>query len=390
MKRLHTGLAALLCTFSSVACANEDDSLSEELFLLTRCVSLQDCFARFAATSDEGATLLVYRFDGTLVAALESGQTTRDRYIPIFSASKWITATTILAGVDGSAPGGAVMTLNDTAQTVLGGVATFPSGLQNAPLRDLLAFTSPFYSSSNRGSQDACIQNLATGASAAEKNACIQRLINNATQNVASGASFNYNSNHMAVAQRMLEVQAAATWQNYFNAAVANKLGFDTAQAIWYASITDASGDGSLAGAYGLRLSAAHYARFLQMIANGGTFNAQTILATATVNSMNADQYATNTTIGYSQFAAFGYSWHYGFGNWLFCGQPGAAACANDLVNHSFGANGFYPWIDSNRRYFAVLAVNNVGRTGNVGILPASSSSLFFVESIKPFLHQLL
>lgn len=363
---------------------------------LARCKTLNECFDRMAEGSQTGASLQVFTKGGTRVYSRESGTLTSGTYGAIYSASKWITAAVIMAmiGIEEDAPGTFLkpITLATTTGDALGW-----SGAKGAiTVEQLLSLTSGLYSDTNAQGVGSCIMTLPAGASDADKDSCVTSIRDN-TGSDAPGAFFTYNSNHMAVAQRIAEKVAGQTWQNLFKTYVADKLGFTT-EALWYANPRDRTGDGSLAGAYGLWLSADHYARFLRMLINDGLYSDgvlnNQVLKPGKAAVILQDHYGPSTAIKYSQFASFGFRWHYGLGNWLFCSAPdNPAACGADLVNHSFGVNGFYPWIDRNRNYYAVIGVDffraNISN-GIISMIVPNATSLFFAEQAKPFIYQLL
>ena len=205
----------------------------------------------------------------------------------------------------------------------------------------------------------------------------------------------------MAVAQRMAEKKSGLLWSTgnpstgIFEKYLAgpSKLNFDLTKAKWYGETrSTASIESSLSGAYGLQLSGEQYLKIVQMVLNEGTYinpestSRTVILSSSSVTELLKDQYESNTKIGYSQFAGFGYRWHYGLGNWRHCKEPESSSeCDKTLNSHSFGANGFYPWIDRNNNYAAVVAVN-IG----FGNPLESAITLFFGEDMKPKILELI
>ncbi len=395
MVRARKGRAIFIAAAMSLviwtnACTMQDDEpLEDPIFLAgagaaLACKSLAECFTQFAGTTTNGAALMVYKTDGTMVYENTSGATGYDTTVPIFSASKLMTAAVIMAAIDATAG----FDLNTTTGSTLSG---WTGAKANITMRQLLAFTSGLVtvSGSRLSGSESCISSLSASASDADKDACIAQIRDNTSNDYAPGSTFVYNSNHMAVAQRMAEIKTGKAWQTLFNDEIATPMGF-TSEKTWYGNITDKSGDGSLAGAYGLYLSPRDYLNFLRMLLNNGTFNSTTVLTSASVTEIFQDQFESNTTIGYSQFALFGYRWRYGLGNWRFCtNTTDATACDTDLVSHSFGANGFYPWVDRNRGYATVIGVNGI-QPGLLSIIPSSAGSLFFGETIKPYILQSL
>jgi CubicO group peptidase (beta-lactamase class C family) len=357
-----------------------------------KCNSIDSCFNRFARTSDEGAALLVVDEDMNILSERETGNIEVDKHQIIFSASKWVTAATLMAVIEDSVECNTpALTLDSTTGTVLG----WTGKRGQITLRQLLAFTSGLNDKGGSSGQAECIANLPNNATDTQKDACIEK-IRTETKLDEPGALFVYNSNHMAVAQRMAEIACDETWQVLFNRLVATPLGWDTTQSKWVSGLRgEADGDGSLAGAYGLIVSTREYAGLMAaFVREGDARNFKTgtdipgFLSPASITEIMRDQ-SEDSKIGYSQFAAFGYSWKYGLGNWRYCTVTDEEAeCDKDLISHSVGANGYFPWLDRNRGYFGIVAVNNLGRKATLTGLPATANSLFFAETIRPLIHR--
>lgn len=349
--------------------------------IASSCFTIDSCFDQYAKTTDEGASFQVYDQSGNRIYARQS-VLDYNTYRPIASGSKWVTAITAMRAIDCNAGGvaadcgtvntnscnnGAVagaITLSRTTAQVLGWTGTKGT----ITLRQLLSFTSGLNAGGGNGSgQVTCISTLPVGASGTQKDSCVNEIRDQSTG--TPGALFQYNSNHMAVAQRMLEISCGKTWDTIFTQLIVTPLGWDASQAVWRGNYRTAEvTDGSLSGAFGLSISPEHYARMLNALLTNGTAknaagaNIANFLSTTSVTEILADQYQ-GAKIGYSQFSAFGYRWQYGLGNWRFCTTTDIPAeCDRDLISHSIGINGFYPWLDKNRNYMAILAVNNIGR----------------------------
>lgn len=370
------------------------------------CSTLDDCFDRYAKTTDEGVSLQVFDSSMNRIYARQN-TLSYDTYKPIASGSKWVAAVIAMRAIDCSAglasncgnltnnrcqAGGANLSLSTTMSQALGWTGTYAP----VTLRQLLSFTSGLTAGGGGGSgQATCIATLPAVATDAQKDECIETIRTGSTG--TPGALFHYNSNHMAVAARVLEKSCGLTWNEIFTSAIVTPLGWDPTQAVWRGNFQSAttSADGSLSGAYGLSISPEHYSRMMSALLRTGTARSASadvtsFLTSASVNEILNDQYGS-AKIGYSQFSAFGFQWQYGLGNWRYCtATSNPTECDKDLISHSIGINGFYPWIDRNRRYFGVLAVNNIGRKNGLPLLPASSTSLFFSETIRPLIHRLL
>lgn len=395
------------CFFADCLKSVETDKDARSILLAGiagSCFSLDTCFDQYAKTTDEGASFQVYDQSGNRIYARQS-TLDYNTYRPIASGSKWVTAITAMRAIDcntnsgtyagcgtvttGTCVTGGALSLSRTTGEILGWTGTKGT----ITLRQLLSFTSGLNAGGGNGSgQATCISTLPVGATGTQKDTCVSEIRDQSTG--TPGALYQYNSNHMAVAQRMLEISCGKTWNTMFTQLIVTPLGWDASQAIWSGNIrsTEAT-DGSLSGAYGLTISPEHYARMINSLLTNGTAknssgaNIANFLSTTSVTEILADQY-NGAKIGYSQFSAFGYRWQYGLGNWRFCTTTDIPAeCDKDLISHSIGINGFYPWIDKNRSYMAILAVNNTGRKNGLSLLPASSTSLFFAETVRPLIH---
>lgn len=366
----------------------ENFNLLLQAGILSRCTSIDDCFDRFVGTTDEGATFQVFNSSGTRVYARSSGLD-YGTHKPIASGSKWVTAVVALKAIESlNCNTGTTLSLSTTTGQALGW-----TGVKGTiTLRQLLAFTSGLNAGNLNGAN--CIATLPVGSGNAEKDACADSIRDGSTG--TPGELFVYNSNHMAVAMRILEKTCNRTWTQIFTDTLVTPLGWDSTETVWKGNFqSTTTTDGSMSGAYGLTISAEAYARMLSaLLRNGTARNASGdlvgFLSQSGVNEILNDQF-NGATIGYSQFASFGYRWQYGLGNWRFCSTPQIASeCDKDLISHSLGINGFYPFLDRNKGYYAILAVNNLGRKNSLPLLPATANSLFFVESVRPFIHDLL
>lgn len=392
MKFLNLLLNILLVFLLNCNPDVKEDSSSRLLLLLgigSKCGSLDACFDKFVASTDEGASLQVFNSSGVRIYARSSGLD-YSTYKPIASGSKWVTAVVAMRAIQsGTCTTGTTLTLSTTTSQALGWTGTKGS----ITLRQLLAFTSGLNAGNLNGAN--CISSLPTGAGNTEKDACADSIRDNSTG--TPGQLFVYNSNHMAIAMRMMEKTCNKTWNQLFTDTLVTPLNWDSSQAIWKGNTQSdtTTTDGSMSGAYGLTISSEAYARMLSaLLRNGTARNASgdvaNFLSSNNVSEILNDQF-NGATIGYSQFASFGYRWQYGLGNWRFCSVPATPSeCDKDLLSHSLGINGFYPFLDRNRGYYAILAVNNIGRKNSLPLLPPTVNSLFFVETIRPFIHTIL
>jgi CubicO group peptidase (beta-lactamase class C family) len=212
----------LLILFSSILiflvqcrAENETPNYAQSLTYLAiggaQCTNVNDCFDRFVRTADEGASLLVVDKNNRIIHEREQGTIANNRHQIIFSGSKWVTAVIIQRAIQsGSCNTGGALSLNSTTGQVLGWTSR-----NNITMRQLLAFTSGLNDRGGASGQDTCIANLPNNATNAQKDECVNSIRDNTKQDPA-GETFVYNSNHMAVAQRMTEVSCGKSWSQLY------------------------------------------------------------------------------------------------------------------------------------------------------------------------------
>jgi CubicO group peptidase (beta-lactamase class C family) len=153
----------------------------------------------------------------------------------------------------------------------------------------------------------------------------------NATHTAADDGLFYYNGGHF----QKYAVDLGLGGDD--NAALAtelkNYLGSD---------LTFTFGSPQLAG--GVHTSATDYAVFLRKMVNGQLAIAQQLATPAVCTLPSACPQAV-----YSP--ATPYAWHYGYAHWI---EDDPAT--GDGAFSSAGAFGFYPWIDSTKQYYGILA----------------------------------
>jgi CubicO group peptidase (beta-lactamase class C family) len=274
-------------------------------------------------------TLLVGDATGT-VLVYEKGASTADTEYRIASATKWITAATIMRLVEGG-----TLSLSDHPQDYL----TFWTDDAGDPrsqitLEQLLSFTSGFR---GRPGLVPCVRD--EGSSLA---ACVPEIYADFFQ-YQPGTTFFYGPAHMHTAGRMAEVATGDDWPTVVASEIGEPLGI--ADTVSWAL----AGPDHPMPSGGMRTSGASYGRFLQAIAAGE------ILATS--DAVMAEPRTSDLTIGYSPIEPTIGAWTYGLGQWRECdAQSWSATCDADQISSSPGAFGFYPWYDRVRGYWAIIA----------------------------------
>lgn len=274
-------------------------------------------------------TLLVGDASGTLLVH-EKGASTADTEYRIASATKWITAATIMRLVEAGD-----LDLADHPQDHIGfWTSDSADPRSRVTLEQLLAFTSGFRgrpgfvpcSTDETSSIAACVETVYDSFFAYEP-----------------GTTYHYGPAHMHTAALMAERATGSTWQALVIEHVAEPLGF--ADTVSWAL----AGPDHPMPSGGLRTSGAAYARFLTAIAAGE------LLADSRADM--ARPRSVGTTIAHSPIRESIGPWVYALGQWRECDEAAwSAACDAAGVSSSPGAFGFYPWYDHVRGYWAILA----------------------------------
>ena len=157
--------------------------------------------------------------------------------------------------------------------------------------------------------------------------------VHNSDYTDADKGQFYYNGGHFqAYADQVLNLGSLD------NAGLANEMKNQLGQ-----ELNIAYSSPQLAG--GAHMSAADYAQFLRKILSGG-LAIKDHLGEAPVCTLPS---ACPTTAIYSPSP---YNWHYSWGHWI----EDDSSIEDDGAFSSPGAFGFYPWIDSSKQYYGILA----------------------------------
>ena len=115
-------------------------------------------------------------------------------------------------------------------------------------------------------------------------------------------------------------------------------------------------------GGGGLVGTAEDYARFLQMLANGGTLDGRRYLGPSTVAYMTSDHMGDVIRRGPSDVLGPGYRFGLGFAVRTDAGMASIAGSAGDY--YWAGAAGTYFWVDPKEKMFVVFMVQTPGNRG--------------------------
>lgn len=269
--------------------------------------------------------------DGAALLVVVDGETERDRgygsfgtdtVIPIASASKWLTAATMLTLVDDGS-----VSLEDTVAMHL---PQFTGTTGSATIRQLLSHTSGIASASciwnERTSMADCVDSIATSPAS-----------------YSPGTEFAYGNTSYSVAGRIIEVVTGESFEQAFQHRIAEPLGMDR---------TRFEGGSNPVPAASAESTLADYGRFVAMLAADGEFEGRRILSPTSARATEVDAVVGLDTTGDAAVRVTGIP-TYGLGAWR------DIVDANDIgvVTSGNGAYGFYPWIDRVRDAHGVIAV---------------------------------
>ncbi len=262
----------------------------------------------------------------------EKGAFSATASYPIASASKWLTSATIVALVEQG-----VMALDDPPQQYLSYWSTDPADPRSRiTLAQLLSFTAGFH----RGpGEPGCI-----GDASFELQACVQALYA-AGVDAEPGTTYYYGPVHMQVAAAMAEVATGQAWSEVVRLTLGQALGLSVGTGFV----------GRNPRASGAAVSTAvDYAAFLQAQL-AGTYISTGLTELVAERLTGVDIVFRPATITENNV-----DWYYGLGVWRECNKAlWDADCAASVRVSSPGAFGWYPWIDVDADYYAVLAVED-------------------------------
>ena len=287
-----------------------------------------------------GAALLVVR-DGRVLRDRGYGAYDENTVVPIASASKWLTAATMMTLVDEGR-----VSIDDPVSQYL---PEFTGVSGDATIRQLLSHTSGI-------AQADCI--WSTSSTLAD---CVAKVAR-AEPASAPGTTFAYGNTSYSVAGRIIEVVTGESFEQAFEERIARPVGmsstrFDDAHGQFTANpVPAASGQSSLHD----------YGRYVQMIAAGGVIDGHRVLSSDSVFEMERDQVGALSNPSDVAVRTTGIA-TYGLGLWRDVTGPTDAG----VVSSGNGAFGFYPWIDRARNAFGVLLVHDA-ENGSDHAVPAS------------------
>ena len=298
-----------------------------------------------APTTDSGAFDALHRsmqrrvaaddLDGEMVVVADAdrildqrnvGSVAGDTVLPIASASKWLTAATLMTLVDEGR-----LALDDPVADHLPG---FGGAKKDVRVRPRLPHTSGL-------AYDACV-GASTGVTAKE---CAARIAAGPAPSAEPGTRFVYSSVGYEVAAALIEELTGQSFEAAFQERIAVPLGMRHTR-------FDRAGPHAVPAASGTS-TVDDYAAFVAMMANHGvTADGTRVLSADAVDAIERDQVEGIDTRGDPAVQTTGIP-TYGLGVWRDVVGPDDEI----RVLSGSGAYGFYPWIDRRHDTWGIIGV---------------------------------
>lgn len=280
-----------------------------------------------------GVTVMVF-LRGQLLYRVDRGDIASDTQLPIASASKWMAAALVMSVVEEGK-----LSLDEPISKRL---PEFTGEAGAVTLRQILSFTS------GQGSLQGLVDvRQDPGISLAES----ARQIAAIPLQDMPGSIFKYGSPALQIAGALVEQATGESWSQLFEERIARPLGMK--HTVWgnplYPNMAlSAIHNPNLQG--GVTTTADDYARFLSMLAAGGSYWGQRILSPSAVATMETAQ-TRGLPKGFLPPGEAGANLEYALGNW--CEKvDDDGSCG---VVSSPGAFGTYPWINRKTGLYGIF-----------------------------------
>lgn len=288
----------------------------------------QPVVAVLESHSVDDLALIVGTSDGEIFR-YEKGAFSVSDVHAIASASKWVTGATLLTLVDQG-----ILSLDDSPQRYLSYWTDDPLDPRSrVTLEQLLSFTAGFH----RAPSDAgCI-----GDESLTLQACVAELYDEGID-ADPGTTFFYGPVHMQIAAAMAEIATGQPFSEIVRLTLVTPLGLSNATGF----------AGSNPRASGAATSTTlDYAEFLRAQLAGE-------FLPASFDVLIAERLSQVDIVSRPSALEDGLDWYYGLGLWRECDEPNwNASCDAKRRVSSPGAFGWYPWLDVDEGYYAVLAM---------------------------------
>ncbi|NDJ36469.1 MAG: serine hydrolase [Chloroflexi bacterium] len=272
----------------------------------------------------EQIVLMVGTDEGTVFVA-RKGIATEFIAVPIASSTKWLTAATVLRLVEQGE-----MSLDDNPQDYIDWWTGDPADPRSRiTLGQLLSMTAGFWGEPlcvwADGDPDECARN-----------------VYNIWHIYDPGSTFFYSSSHMHIAGLIAAEATGLGFNDIFRLELADPLGMSIDAGYLYPSTNNPF----MAG--GASMNANDYMLFLEALYTGQ------ILADST-DIMYQDWTADPVALAYSPVQSLT-EWHYGLGTWRECpAETWLESCSELRIVSSGGGLGWFPWIDYENGYYALI-----------------------------------
>ncbi len=297
----------------------------------------------------DGAALLVVR-NGITLRNRGYGDYDPNTVVPIASASKWLTAATMMTLIDEGQ-----VSLDDPVSNYL---PKFTGVAGTATIRQLLSHTSGI-------AQADCIWSTTTTLAD-----CVDQVAA-AKPTTSPGTTFAYGNTSYSVAGRIIEVITGLSFEAAFEQRIGGPVGM--------ASTRFDDADGTVTRnpipAASAQSSLHDYGRYVQMISADGEIDGVRVLSPTSVREMERDQVGTLRNPNDFAVRTTGID-TYGLGLWRDVTSTDAAG----VLSSGNGAFGFYPWIDRARNSYGVLLVYDSAHSSDHAV-PASQKIVHQVWS---------
>jgi len=286
-----------------------------------------------------GASLLIAK-DGAVVYRQHFGTFDDSTVVPIASSSKWLSAAVVMSLVDDGLIG-----LDDPVSKYF---PQFTGQKAGMTIRQMFSHTAGIVETGSRQLWNYDI----TMAQYADEAAL-------ATDNMAGspGSGIRYASTSMQIVGAIAEQVTGKPWNQLFKERIGDPCDMPdttfirtpgTGSGRTMSELTKPTGNPMLAA--GARSSLSDYSHFLEMLANNGVYRGKRVLSEASVREMQKDQ-AVGQSLMRASNDRMGRNSSYGLGEWIDL----RAADGRTVQVSSPGAWGFRPWINLDRRVYAVF-----------------------------------
>ena len=276
-----------------------------------------------------GLHFIVYDRNDQIVYDKVYGDFGNEKFLPILSATKWVSGTTIMSLV---AKG--KIALSDTTSKWLGWKG--PRG--SITLRQLLNFTSGLKSVNE------CFHNHRITLQD-----CAFAIYTENPAEHPPGTAFDYGVVHQVVAGAMAEKATGKPWNTIFHEEMRVPLNLDPLTE-YYTKPKRRKGTANPRLDGGLVITVPDYMKFLRLVFHYGRFDGKQLIPRANIEAQEMGP-GHPVTIVNSFFQYWGYPYEYGLSVWRECETT---ACAQYRLS-SPGLFGTLPWLDRRAGYYAML-----------------------------------